>query len=102
MMKSILSTVAVAATLLSATMAQAQGRIIDRFYHKASGYTVVVRDAPRDGRVLEGVQKVTGEKFVMHVTAAGKVTGDFEGKPVSFTVTDSGKIIQDSTEIASK
>jgi hypothetical protein len=102
MRKSIFAPAVIAISLLSATMAAAKGHIINKFYHKATGYKVTVMEAPNDGRVLEGVHKETGETFTMYVTYNGIVTGDYQGKPVHMRVTNSGKVIHEEAELASK
>jgi hypothetical protein len=101
MTRSFIAIAAMSIALLTAPLAQARGIIVDRFVHAASGYKVIVREDFQKTRVLEGVHRLTGETFTLVVTAKGKVTGDFQGKPVSFMVDKDGRPLADPVVVAS-
>jgi hypothetical protein len=102
MKKSAFTYALIAASLLTGTMAHAEGRLTNKFFHPSTGYDVSVYEAPRGISELVGVHKATGETFKVVLSANGKVTGDFRGKPVSLKFNKFGKLVPDNAELASQ
>jgi archaellum component FlaG (FlaF/FlaG flagellin family) len=100
MKKSIISVLLVGASLVAGPMAYAKGRVLDSFMHKPSGYMVTVIEAPKRARILEGVNRNTGQTFVLTVSRRGEVTGIFEDREINFLVDDNGRRITAMQQLA--
>ena len=69
---------------LLASSANAQGSIApDRFTHEPTGFRVTVKSSG-GAMWLTGRHPVTGERFKVHVSRTGHVTGTWKGAPVDF------------------
>jgi hypothetical protein len=102
MKKNVIVYVAFVASMVTASMAHAEGRVLQRFFHKSSGYDVTVLQAPRSARELVGVHKTTGDTFKIYLTEAGKITGMYRGEAVNLKMNKYDKLVADTTEIASQ
>ncbi len=102
MKKTIVTIALVATSLFTGALAQAKPRTLDRFVHKQSGYNVIVMEAPHNGRVLEGVNQLTGQTFMLSITARGHVSGTFEGRNIDYMIDENGKQILTRDQLAEK
>lgn len=87
MTKIPLGAAAAATMMFGATGASAHPGVAGFFKHAATGYAVRLESNGREMCVF-GTHPATGEKFRVHVTAEGHVTGTWNGEPVDFVVPD--------------
>ena len=83
MISKIFGAVAALAVFAVPVAAEAHGSNRDRFTHEATGYDVRTRSNGRE-MCLEGRNPETGQTFSLHLSAAGRVTGTFEGREVDY------------------
>ena len=62
---------------------QAHGPNRDRFFHEASGFEVQTRSNGRE-MCLKGRNAETGQRFNLHLSGSGRVTGVFAGREVDY------------------